>query len=296
MTAEKPMRIDGDPEGFEPVFDNPSGDCCRACALHGTKACPHAPCTAWERPEARGIRYVKRTAPAEINLTESDVGKTGKPKRVDGDPEGFEPVFDAAGLGRCSQCEACALIATDNCCEAPCMSFQRPEGRRIHYVEVLENKEKEMKPDYAKLVNELSEARARKAQEAAMAEKKRVEDGNLAYKAAIRPLYEVFASMAASETGATRRLYVENIDALDASSSLPWARAISCFAAERGSVALARVNTVSGVEERLCDPVTWDAGVCLVLGGVQGEAVKAAECDKLIPRLLEIFADMLRKA
>lgn len=57
------------------------------------------------------------------------------PKRIPGDPEGYDPVFDTPGSGACG---ACALHAESGACKipkAPCLGLARPEDRGIHYIE-----------------------------------------------------------------------------------------------------------------------------------------------------------------
>ena len=54
-----------------------------------------------------------------------------KPVRVEGDPEGYEAVFD----GQEATCGDCDILGTDKCrAGVPCGSVRRPEGRSVHYV------------------------------------------------------------------------------------------------------------------------------------------------------------------
>ena len=56
-----------------------------------------------------------------------------KPVRVEGDPEGYEAVFD----GQEATCRDCDICGTDKCWSGvPCESYKRPEGRGVHYVRV----------------------------------------------------------------------------------------------------------------------------------------------------------------
>ena len=57
------------------------------------------------------------------------------PKRIPGDPGGYDPVFDTPESGACC---VCALHAESGACKipgAPCLSLARPEGRGVHYIE-----------------------------------------------------------------------------------------------------------------------------------------------------------------
>lgn len=70
--------------------------------------------------------------------------KNDKPKRVNDDPEGYEPVFDVVGE---INCEACDARFKDACSGpthvAPCRSCDRPEGRGVHYVKTEEGASRE---------------------------------------------------------------------------------------------------------------------------------------------------------
>ena len=71
MSAEKPARVEGDPEGYEPVFDGES-DGCDVCALQATELCvPGRPCLPWNRPERLGVHYVR----AEKGRNAWDIGE-----------------------------------------------------------------------------------------------------------------------------------------------------------------------------------------------------------------------------
>ena len=66
----KPRRVDGDPEGYEPVFGKPK-ELCRRCALLGKHECVTAPCYRFKRPEGEPIFYREAKTP-----------KTQKPRRI----------------------------------------------------------------------------------------------------------------------------------------------------------------------------------------------------------------------
>ena len=73
MSAEKPARVEGDPEGYEAVF----GGECSECGARLDGACrPGVPCTPWRRPEGRGVHYVKEKDPEpEKGRNAWDIGK-----------------------------------------------------------------------------------------------------------------------------------------------------------------------------------------------------------------------------
>jgi len=58
----KPQRIATDPEGFEAAFDGDDHPC-DSCAFNGgvlaDDFCPSAPCHFHDRPEKRGIHFVR---------------------------------------------------------------------------------------------------------------------------------------------------------------------------------------------------------------------------------------------
>lgn len=61
--SEKPQRIEGDPEGYEPVFyDGDAHNPCYKCDLHHKSSCIAAPCYARLRPERKTICYRKEAA------------------------------------------------------------------------------------------------------------------------------------------------------------------------------------------------------------------------------------------
>ena len=61
--ADRPQRIEGDPEGYEPIFyDGDAHDPCSACALRHKSACIAAPCNFFSRPERKTICYRKEEA------------------------------------------------------------------------------------------------------------------------------------------------------------------------------------------------------------------------------------------
>jgi hypothetical protein len=60
MSKKKPVRIEGDPEGYEPVFDGDEYGC-PFCDIRGTKTCnSDGVCLSILRPEKRGVHYVKK--------------------------------------------------------------------------------------------------------------------------------------------------------------------------------------------------------------------------------------------
>lgn len=60
MSEEKPVRIEGDPEGYDPVFHYDNEWYCPLCAIRGTKNCSDGVCLPRSRPEKRGVHYVKK--------------------------------------------------------------------------------------------------------------------------------------------------------------------------------------------------------------------------------------------
>jgi hypothetical protein len=80
MESDKPKRIEGDPEGYEPVFIGEDEPSCTLCALNGRVGCENAPCLDYRRPGGRGVYYVKAGnagwgAPREAGRTAWDIGK-----------------------------------------------------------------------------------------------------------------------------------------------------------------------------------------------------------------------------
>ena len=58
MVETKPVRVEGDPEGYEAVFDAEVP--CRGCDIFRTATCkPGVPCQSYRRPEGRGVHYVR---------------------------------------------------------------------------------------------------------------------------------------------------------------------------------------------------------------------------------------------
>ena len=70
----KPVKIAGDPEGFDVVRDPVGCRTCRGCALLGLPECLAAPCLPHRRSDGRGVHYVRRdgSLPAAPPLTARD--------------------------------------------------------------------------------------------------------------------------------------------------------------------------------------------------------------------------------
>lgn len=57
--TDSPQRIDGDPEGYDVVFDNPyEANCCKCGLYSKIEACEDAPCVSCYRVERKPVHYV----------------------------------------------------------------------------------------------------------------------------------------------------------------------------------------------------------------------------------------------
>lgn len=67
MTEElKPVRVDGDPEGYRAKFFFAVTHTCRSCDLYPEefdRLCNSSPCSAGERPEGRNVIYIREARP-----------------------------------------------------------------------------------------------------------------------------------------------------------------------------------------------------------------------------------------
>ena len=67
MSTEKPIRVNGDPCGFDPVFTEKGQSSCRICKCRGiSEVCSTAPCFSYKRPERRHIHYVESEVQNEV--------------------------------------------------------------------------------------------------------------------------------------------------------------------------------------------------------------------------------------
>lgn len=73
MDETKPVRVEGDPEGYEAVFE---GECSECGAQLDGVCRPGVPCTPWQRPEGRSVHYVRvRNPEPEKGRNAWDIGK-----------------------------------------------------------------------------------------------------------------------------------------------------------------------------------------------------------------------------
>ena len=100
--TDKQKRLPNDPEGYEPIFDNTSvASVCEKCALFlkHTADClmPDAPCQFYNRPEERGIHYVKSECAKEVSRCLGEM-QIYKPKHGDCSNGGISNQFDVVKI------------------------------------------------------------------------------------------------------------------------------------------------------------------------------------------------------
>lgn len=59
MSEAKPVRIKGDPKGYD-VVETTDGESCKHCAFKRRQRCYGVLCYVYERPDRKHIHYVKK--------------------------------------------------------------------------------------------------------------------------------------------------------------------------------------------------------------------------------------------